>query len=138
VFRTTAGMAAALGAVIADLPPGFHAVAVADSHLVVGPTGAFLLTATDGDPAEAAARLGRLAQRLRVLLTVQVGTTPYLDALVVAEPGRHVSPLAPVVAPRRVRDTLLSGPELLTVDAVGRLLAGVRAAARDLLDEPAP
>ena len=136
MFRTAAGMAEALGAVLADLPPGFHAVDVGGGHLVVGPTGAFLLTPADRDPAAAAARLGRLAQRLRVVLAARVGTTPYLDALVVAEPSRQVSVLAPVVSPRRVRDTLLSGPELLTAGAVERLLTGAKAAARDLLDQP--
>ena len=136
VFRTTGGMAAALDAVLADLPPGFQAVGVGGSHLVVGPTGAFLLTAADQDPATAGARLGRLAQRLRVLLAAYVGSTPYVDALVVAEPSPQLSSPAPVVSPRRVRDTLLSGPELLTAGAVERLLTGAEAAARDLLDPP--
>ena len=136
MFRTAGGMAAALGVILHDLPPGFRTVEVGDSHLVVGPTGAFLLAAADRDLAGAAARLNRLAQRARVLLAARVGSTPFLDALVVAEPGPEVSPLTSIVAPRMVRDTLLAGPPLLTATAVDRLVQGARRVARDLVSEP--
>lgn len=131
---------AALDEVVRDLPEGYVALAFGDTHVVVGPTGAFALADAHGaDIGEAAHRAVVVARELRQRLLEALSWAPFVDTLVVADgqvgsrihrwgPGaprdelRRLSAEGASVVPRRiVRSVLTAGRRQLSPAEVQRI-----------------
>lgn len=111
-----------IDAVLDSLPEGFAALDVGDDRIVVGPTGAFVVGPAGRDVTGVADRLGRRAESCRTALASRLPWTPFVEALVVTDRSGAGTASASAVPPRMLRDTLLSGPRLLSRQAVDRVV----------------
>jgi hypothetical protein len=122
LHRETAGE---LSQLLHRLPAEFQSVALGSGHLVVGPTGAFIVAAAGTSAQETADDLVRIAVGMRNELVSRMGVVPFIDALVIVNDRTHRPVAATGVPPDLLMPTLMEGPELLPEATRRRLLAAV-------------
>lgn len=121
LFPFRSATAPDVAAVLASLPPAYRVVPLADADVVLGPPGAFVVAAGNGNVQDIADRLVGRAVRLRAALAERMSWVPFIDALVVADhPGAHA--VAATVVPADLLDqTLVQGTPMLSDESVTRL-----------------
>jgi hypothetical protein len=107
------------------LPPDYHVLASGQERIVIGPTGAFALTAPDPDAETAARRVGRAAGDVRTHLVAALSWAPFIDALVVVEADAGRVENVGVVPNRLLVRMITDGPEVLDHELVGRMVAQI-------------
>jgi hypothetical protein len=108
---------------LAELPGSYRWLDTGHGHLVIGPTGAFVIGEGGRNPALVAHELAHWAGRLRAAVGAVLSWAPFVDVLVVADRTKVKVESASVVTPDMLIDTLVSGPELLDPEAVDQLAA---------------
>src|SRR5438128_922146 len=114
MFRDSPPVTDGLDAILGQLPAGWRCVDFGEERLVIGPTGAFVIGLSGRDVTPVAERVARRAADCRQALSRHFPSTPFVEALVVADRRSAPATAATVVRPHLLRETLLSGPVLLS------------------------
>jgi hypothetical protein len=110
-----------LDGVLDALPSDWAIGGREDARLVVGPTGAFVLVASEGDLTAAAERAHNLAQRTRSALARHLSWVPFIDAAVVTS-GNHHAEVASILVPvDLLAELLVKGPLVIDAPAIAVL-----------------
>lgn len=98
---------------MAALPDAFTVRRTTDRWVIIGPTGLFLVSATDGDPDSAAEQTAMDSHVLRNKLAEVMDMVPFVDPVVVSRD--RVSPHGPstLVEAHLLTALLLGGPPVI-------------------------
>jgi hypothetical protein len=114
------------------LPADYHTIGHGEERVVVGPTGAFVLTLPAPDVESAARRVADAARAIRVYLAAALSWAPFVDALVVVEESGGRLGSVGIVPGRLVTRMITDGPRMLDDLLIARISAEIgRHAAQD-------
>lgn len=111
---------------LAALPAGYRVAERGSEHVVVGATGAFVLTAPSPDVGSAVDRVSGTAQRLRDQLARSLSWAPFVDALVVTDGDVFPSDDVGLVPARHLLHVLTDGSPLLSEGDIDAITAVVQ------------
>ena len=118
------------------LPDGFGVQSIGPAHVVVGPTGVFVVLAHDGS-LERARGLGRLAATIRSAFAERMAWVPFVHALLVDDQSTTIAQ-ATVVPPDLLAEVLTEGRRTLEDETIATICELISSGALAGLESVAP